>query len=303
MNGVYVGTSGWSYGSWRGPFYPGELRRGDELRHIASLLNSVEINASFYRLQKPETYRRWYAATPADFVFAVKGSQFITHAKKLRDVETPLANFLASGVLLLREKLGPIVWQFAENQKVNAERLEAFLALLPKDTEAAAALAASHDHRLDGRSWVETDRKRKLRHAIEVRGEALLVPEIVRIARAANVAIVVSHAGGWRMVDEPTASFVYVRLHGAPDTYGSKYDERALDLWAERIRAWTEGRRSADVSGITTRVLPRHQRRDVFVYFDNDRYAHAPDDAVRLARRFGIRSLDLTEHRERRRSA
>lgn len=302
MDGVYVGTSGWSYGSWRGPFYPGALRRGHELRHIASLLNSVEINASFYRLQKPDTYRSWYQATPADFVFAVKGSQFITHAKKLRDVETPLANFLASGILLLREKLGPIVWQFAENQRLNAERLEAFLSLLPRDTEAAADMATRHDHRLDGRSWVETDRKRKLRHAIEVRGESFLVPEIVRIARAANVAIVVSHAGGWRMVDEPTAGFVYVRLHGAPDTYGSKYDDDALELWAERIRVWNRGGRSADLEGITTRALPRHQRRDVFVYFDNDRHVHAPDDAVRLARRLGIRGTTI-EDSERRRTA
>lgn len=300
MDGVYIGTSGWSYEGWRGSFYPGELRRGHELRHIARILNSVEINASFYRLQKPDTYRRWYDETPEDFVFAVKGSQFITHAKKLRDVETPLANFLASGVLLLREKLGPIVWQFAENQRLSPERLDAFLTMLPRDTEAATELASRHDHRLDGRSWTETDRKRKLRHAIEVRGESLLVPEIVRIARAANVAIVVSHAGGWRAVDEPTASFVYVRLHGAPDTYGSRYDDRALDVWAARIRAWRAGRRSADLPGITERALPRHQRRDVFVYFDNDRYGHAPEDAVRLARKLGIRRVAVEEEKRRR---
>lgn len=288
MTRLYVGTSGWSYGSWRGRFYPGELRRGGELHYLARLMNSVEINASFYRLQSPASYRRWYDDTPSDFVFAVKGSQFITHAKKLREVETPLANFLASGILLLREKLGPIVWQFPESQRLNADRLAAFLTLLPQDTEAAAALAARHDSRLEGRSWTATDRKRRLRHAIEVRGESFLVPEVVRMARAANVAIVVSHAGGWRMVDEPTAGFVYVRLHGAPDTYGSKYDDAALASWARRIRAWSQGARSADVPGITARALPRHQRRDVYVYFDNDRYVHAPDDAVRLARRLGL---------------
>jgi uncharacterized protein YecE (DUF72 family) len=259
------------------------------LRHLAARLNSVEINASFYRLQTVDSYRRWYDDTPSDFVFAVKGSQFITHSRKLRDVATPLANFLASGVLLLREKLGPIVWQFAERQRLNAERLEEFLSLLPKDTDEAAALAASHDRRLSGRSWTATDRKRPLRHAIEVRGESFLVPEVVRIARAARVAIVVSHAGGWRMVDEPTAGFVYVRLHGAPDTYGSQYGDRALETWARRIERWVRAERSGEVPGITERALPRHQRRDVYVYFDNDRFAHAPDDAVRLARRLGIR--------------
>jgi uncharacterized protein YecE (DUF72 family) len=300
MTGLYVGTSGWSYGSWRGRFYPDGLRRGHELRYLAQRMNSVEINASFYRLQSPDSYRRWYDDTPPDFVFALKGSQFITHAKKLHDVETPLANFLASGILLLREKLGPIVWQFPENQRLDTDRFAAFLALLPKDTEAAADLAARHDSRLDLRSWTTTDRKRRLRHAIEVRGESFLVPEVVRMARAANVAIVVSHAGRWRMVDEPTAGFVYVRLHGAPDTYGSKYDDVALASWARRIRAWSQGGRSADVPGITARALPRHQRRDVYVYFDNDRYVHAPDDAVRLARRLGVGSAD--EH-ERRRTA
>jgi uncharacterized protein YecE (DUF72 family) len=284
MQGVYIGTSGWSYESWRGPFYPDGLRRGGELEHLARVLDSVEINAAFYRLQKPSDYRRWYEQTPAGFVFALKGSRFITHHKKLLDVGTPIANYFASGVLLLREKLGPIVWQFPERQRFDEGRLAAFLALLPRDTEAAARLAAQHDHRLNGRCWIETDRKRPIRHALEVRHESFVSPRFVRLARDAGVAIVVSHAGGWAMYDEPTAPFVYLRLHGAPDTYGSRYEDGELGDWARRIESWRRGERSRDIASITERALPRHRTRDVYVYFDNDRYVHAPNDAVRLRR-------------------
>jgi uncharacterized protein YecE (DUF72 family) len=287
MKGVYIGTSGWSYESWRGSFYPDTVRRGGELEYLATRLDSVEINAAFYRLQKPGDYRRWYEQTPPGFVFALKGSRFITHHKSLRDVATPVANYFASGVLLLREKLGPIVWQLPERHRFDEQQLAEFLALLPHDTEAAARLATQHDHRLNERSWTETDRRRPIRHALEVRHESFETAAFVRVARAAGVAVVVSHAGGWHMVDEPTAPFVYVRLHGAPDTYGSRYDDDALAAWAERIRAWRRGERSGDLPGITDRVLPRHRARDVYVYFDNDRFVHAPADAIRLARLLG----------------
>lgn len=284
MDGVYIGTSGWSYASWRGAFYPDDVRRGSELEYLAGVVDSVEINAAFYRLQKPSDYRRWYEQTPPGFIFALKGSRFITHNKKLLDVATPLANYFASGVLLLREKLGPVVWQFPERQRFDEERIAAFLALLPRDTEEAARLAARHDHRLDGRDWVETDRKRPIRHALEVRHESFASPRFVRLVRDAGVAICVSHAGGWAMIDEPTAPIIYVRLHGAPDTYGSRYEDDELAAWARRIRAWRRGERSGDIAGITERALPRQRARDVYVYFDNDRYVHAPKDAVRLRR-------------------
>jgi uncharacterized protein YecE (DUF72 family) len=131
-----------------------------------------------------------------------------------------------------------------------------------------------------------------------VRHESFETPAFVRLARAAGVAIVVSHAGGWRMLDEPTAAFVYARLHGAPDTYGSRYDDEELARWAQRIRAWRRGERSGDIPGITDRALPRHRSRDVYVYFDNDRFVHAPADAVRLAQ-----LLERVERRKERRSA
>jgi uncharacterized protein YecE (DUF72 family) len=247
----------------------------------------MEINGSFYSLLKPDTYRRWYEATPSGFVFAVKGSRFITHAKKLRDVETPLANFLASGILTLEEKLGPILWQLPQDFALEPDRLDAFLGLLPHDTEGAARLAAKHDRRVEGRSCTRTGRRRRLRHALEVRREDSLTPETARIARRHGTALVVSDAADWPRREELTAGWVYVRLHGSKRTYASRYRDEELDRWAHRIREWRRGRQPGDATTLTGRKPPPRKERDVYVYFDNDDRAHAPKDALRLAERLG----------------
>src|SRR3989440_4257557 len=176
---IRIGISGWRYGGWRGSFYPRELRQKDELSYASRHVDTIEINGTHYSLQRPEFFERWYAETPADFFFAVKGSRFITHMKQLRDIETPLANFFASGVLRLEEKLGPFLWQFSPRFRFDGERLEHFLSQLPRDTETAAALAARHDHRLSGRAWTQTQQKRELRHAIEIRHPSFLDPAFV----------------------------------------------------------------------------------------------------------------------------
>src|SRR6266516_2848986 len=142
---VRIGISGWRYAGWRGKFYPKGLPQRRELEFASGAFNSVEINGSFYSLQLPSSYQRWYAATPEDFLFAVKGGRFITHLKRLKDVETPLANFFASGVLLLGEKLGPILWQLPPNFRYDRKRLDAFFRLLPRDSATAAVLARQHD--------------------------------------------------------------------------------------------------------------------------------------------------------------
>jgi uncharacterized protein YecE (DUF72 family) len=282
---VRIGTSGWIYRGWRGTFYPPGLPQRRVLAYLATQFNSVEVNASFYSLQRPTTYRSWYEQTPSDFVFSVKGSRFITHNKKLADVEVPLANFFASGLLLLREKLGPIVWQLPGTARFDAGRLAAFFELLPRDTRAAARLARRHDARVDGRSWTKPGPTRRIRHALEVRGEHFFVPELVRLARRHDVALVVSDAAGWPRVEELTAGFVYVRLHGAERTYASAYDERALDAWAARLDCWRRGAEPRDARRITKRSPPRRAARDVYVYFDNDFEANAPHDARHLASR------------------
>ena len=152
-----IGISGWTYGPWRGVFYPKGLAQHRELEFASRQHNSIEINGSFYSLQRPSSYERWYAETPADFVFSVKGPRFITHMKKLRDVEVPLANFFGSGVLALREKLGPILWQFPPNFGWNEERFRNFFEMLPPDTKAAAQIAKGHDAKLKHGSLTKTD--------------------------------------------------------------------------------------------------------------------------------------------------
>src|SRR5690349_1355949 len=134
---IRIGISGWTYAPWRGKFYPEGLPHARELAFASRAFNSIEINGTFYSLQRPESFARWFDATPEGFLFAVKGPRFITHMKRLKDVETPLANFLASGVLRLGPKLGPILWQLPERQRFELRRLEDFFALLPRDTEAA----------------------------------------------------------------------------------------------------------------------------------------------------------------------
>lgn len=284
---IYVGTSGWSYGGWQGRFYPEDLPKKRQLEYISQRFNSVEINGSFYGLLRPDTYRGYYDRTRPGFVFAVKGSRFITHNKKLKDVETALANFFASGVLLLNDKLGPFVWQLGRRFKFDQERVASFFQLLPRDTEAAAQLARRHDHRLSGRSWTNTDRKRPVRHVLEARNESFFVPELVRLARRHQVAIAVSDAADWRCVEEITAGFVYLRLHGHERTYASSY-QTELDWWADRIRAWAAGKQPQDARRITYRSPPRRRGRDVYVYFDNDQQAYAPVDGAALQEHLNI---------------
>lgn len=285
---IRIGVSGWSYDSWRrGAFYPVELPRRRELAWLCRRLSSLEINGSFYGLIAPHTWEGYREAAPAGFVFAVKGSRFITHDKKLRDAATPLANFFASGLLRLEDKLGPILWQLPA-APWRVERVADFLALLPRDHRSARRLARRHDARLRGRASLAVHRNRRLRHVLEVRHQAMLGAPLVRACRDHGVALAFSHSGDWPLVEELTAGFAYLRLHGAPHTYASRYGVGALDAWAERIRRWSRGGEPADAARITDRAPPRRRSRDVYVYFDNDQGAHAPRDAQRLMRRLGL---------------
>lgn len=270
---VRIGISGWRYAGWRGVFYPKGLPQRRELEYVAERMPTVEINGSFYSLQRPESYRAWAAQTPEGFVFAVKGGRFITHMKKLRDVEVPLANFLASGPLALEERLGPMLWQLPPNLGFDVDRVAAFCDLLPRSTVAAAHVAEQHDERLDGRAWTTTAADRPLRHAIEVRHASFASPEFPELLREKGIGLVVADtAGTWPLLEDVTADFVYVRLHGDVELYVSGYSAEALDSWAAKVRRWAE------------------PGRDVYVYFDNDAKVHAPFDALALAERLG----DLT---------
>jgi uncharacterized protein YecE (DUF72 family) len=284
-----VGISGWTYGPWRGVFYPKGLPHHRELAHASRQFNSIEINGTFYSLQRPSSFAKWYAETPDGFVFSVKGGRFITHMKKLVNVETALANFFASGVLLLKEKLGPILWQLPPMLKFDPDRLANFFDQLPRDTTAAAKLAARHDDRLKGRSHVETDRKRPIRYALEVRHPTFKTPEFVALLRRHRVALVLADtAGKWPYMEDVTADFVYARLHGDTELYASGYSDSALDWWAERLRLWREGCEPQAGERASDRAARKCAARDVFVYFDNDAKVRAPFDASGLATRLGV---------------
>lgn len=283
-----IGISGWTYAGWRGDFYPPGLGAKRELGYASSRLNSIEINGSFYSLQRPESYRRWYEQTPPGFAFAVKGSRFITHNKKLGGVDAALANFLASGLLRLEEKLGPLLWQLSPRLRFDEERVARFFELLPTDTGAAAGLARGHDYRVEGRSWTEAPRRRRIRHAVEPRHESFFTEPFVKLCRRHGIAIVFSDSASWPATEEVTADFVYLRLHGSQVTYASRYSDEALDRYADRIRRWQAGGQPEDADRCTSLPLPRRRSRDAYVYFDNDAKVHAPRDAARLAERLGV---------------
>lgn len=278
---IRIGISGWTYKPWRGQFYPEGLAQKRELAHASRVFSSIEINGTFYGLQRPDAFARWVEETPDNFVFAVKGSRYLTHLLKLREPEKPLANFLASGVLKLGPKLGPILWQFPPTFRFDPDRLEPFLALLPRDTGAAARLARKHDTRLKGRAWTRIDAVRPLRHAVEIRHGSFRDPAFVKLLRRYGAALVCADTVKWPLLMDLTADFVYCRLHGSEELYKSRYSPAQIAQWADRAVAWATGRPMTD----GTFVVPpgrRTKRRDVFVYFDNTDKLMAPDNAREL---------------------
>lgn len=284
---IRIGISGWTYAPWRGRFYPEGLPQKQELSYAAGQFPSIEVNGTFYGLQRPTSFARWRDATPDDFVFAIKGSRYITHMRRLRDIETPLANFMASGLLRLGPKLGPILWQFPPRMRFDAGLFRDFLALLPQDTHQATTLARRHDERMADRSWLRSDVEQPLRHAVEIRNESFRNAEFIELLRQYNTALVCADTVEWPCLMDLTTDFVYCRLHGSEQLYVSGYDGPALDRWAHRIEIWAEGGEPDDAERVLAPTKPRKQGRDVFVYFDNDAKVRAPVDAAALIERLG----------------
>lgn len=274
-----IGISGWRYPPWRGVFYPDKLPQRLELTFASRALSSIELNGSFYALQKPGSYAEWFAHTPEDFVFSIKAPKFITHVQRLRDVEAPIANFIASGLFALKHKLGPILWQFPPSMRFDAPLFEDFLAQLPHDTDAASKIAHKRDPFMAERELLSNDARRPMRHAVEIRNQSFVEDAgtfIDMLSRYEVALVVADTAGKWPFMQELTTDFMYLRLHGDKELYASGYTDEALEKWAERIDAW------------------RSDGRDIHCYFDNDIKVHAPFDAARLAKRLGLAS-NLTD--------
>jgi uncharacterized protein YecE (DUF72 family) len=290
MATIRIGISGWRYQPWRGSFYPAFLPQRCELAYASRVLPIIEINGSFYSLQRPESYARWYAETPPNFIFSVKAPRYITHMRRLREIEEPVANFFASGIFNLQEKLGPILWQFPPNFRYDRERMEPFLELLPHDTQAASVVARKRSAWMKGRTRLTLEAKRELRHAIEVRHDSFLNPSFIELLRDHDVALVIAEtARRWPMTHDITADFVYMRLHGDKELYRSGYGDKALERWAHRIRAWSRGAEPGDAHKILQKKPPAAKSRDVYCFFDNtDVKLRAPFDAQTLMRKLGL---------------
>ena len=283
---IRIGISGWTYSPWRGRFYPERLRQSQELAYAASRFPSLEINGTFYGLQKPRVFDRWASETPDNFIFAVKGPRFITHVKRLKDVEAPLANFFASGPLRLGSKLGPILWQFPASLALDIERMRTFLALLPKDTDAAADLARRHDDHISDPDETRPD-KQPLRHALEIRHDSFCQPAFIDLLREQDVTLVCADTVEWPRLMDVTSDFVYCRLHGSRDLYRSGYDKPERQRWARRIAAWAGGEPMDDGEFISDVRAPDRPR-DVFLFFDNTDGFRAPDDALAMMRELDV---------------
>jgi uncharacterized protein YecE (DUF72 family) len=285
MAEIRVGISGWTYAPWRGKFFPPGLPQKHELAYASRRFNAIEINGTFYSLQRPSSFRSWREQTPDNFVFALKGGRYITHMRRLNDPKTAMANFFASGVLELGEKLGPILWQFPASMPFNEDRFRAFFDLLPRDTRELSKLARQHDDRLAGRAALEHDANRPVRHAVEFRHESFLTDRFTDLLREHNIALVVADvAGKFPTAEDVTADWVYARLHGSRKLYSSGYRPKEIDAWADKVRAWHAGSEPADARRIGRTSPKAKGGRDVFVFFDNtDEKLRAPIDARRLA--------------------
>jgi uncharacterized protein YecE (DUF72 family) len=282
---IRVGISGWRYPPWRGTFYPDGLPQRRELEYASRHVSTIEINGSFYSLQRPELYARWRDETPDDFLFSVKAPRYITHMLRLRDCDAALANFLASGIANLGAKLGPILWQLPPTFRFDRALLDDFLSMLPRDTDQASAIARRRNEKVKGRARLAYGDCRPMRHALEIRHETFVDEAFIDLLRRQRVALVVADtAGKWPLAEDLTADFVYARLHGDEVLYVSGYSDVALDAWAARFIAWSEGGAPNDARCIARIPSAPCAGRDVFCYFDNDAKVMAPRDAQAITR-------------------
>jgi len=264
---IRVGIGGWTYEPWRGVFYPDGLAQKRELEYASGRLTSIEINGTYYGAQKPESFARWREETPEGFVFSVKGPRFTTNRRVLAEAGPSIERFFASGVLQLKDKLGPVNWQFLPTKKFDPDDFAAFLKLLPT--------------RLEGRD---------IRHVVEVRHASFRVPEFVGLLRDRGIATVLTDAESYPQIPDVTARFVYARLQRASQAVESGYPAAALEAWARRTRIWASGGTPDDLDLIAEPEARPPKSRDVFVYMINGFKPRAPAAAMALIERLPAKS-------------
>lgn len=257
---IRVGIGGWTYEPWRGTFYPGDLVQKRELEYASRAVTAIEINATYHRLQKPESFAQWAKVVPDDFVFAVKGSRYVTNRKLLAEAGESVGKFFEQGVTELGDKLGPILWQFMATKKFRAADFGAFLALLP---EKHAGLT--------------------LRHAVQVRNDSFHVPEFVALCREHGVAICYADSDEYPAIADLTADFAYARIENAREDHVAGFTPATLDRWAEAARTWAAG---DGPDGLPTFGDPAPARaRATFLFMINGAKVRAPAAAQAVIER------------------
>jgi uncharacterized protein YecE (DUF72 family) len=263
---IRVGIGGWTFAPWRGRFYPEDLTQKRELEYASRQLTTIEINGTFYGSQKPESFAKWHDETPDDFVFSLKAPRFATHRRVLAEAGESIERFVASGLLELKDKLGPINWQFAPTKQFDEADFDAFLALLPK---AAGG--------------------RALRHAVEVRHASFRNEAFVALARKHGVAIVMAGDSKYLQIADVTAPFVYARIMGTSDAFERGYDDAALDLWTQRMQTWSSGGLPAGLETVAKAAAGApaagKSPRDVFLYVISGYKEHNPAAGISLIER------------------
>jgi uncharacterized protein YecE (DUF72 family) len=258
---IRIGIGGWTYEPWRGTFYPEKLTQKRELEYASRKLNSIEINGTYYGLQKPASFVKWRDETPEDFVFALKGTRFITNRRVLAEAGDSINAFFDSGVTELGPKLGPINWQFPPFKKFDPEDFEAFLQLLPKNADGVT-----------------------LRHAVEVRHESFRSPAFIALVRKYGVAVIIAADSEYPQIADVTAPFVYLRIMGTSEKEALGYSAKTLDLWAKRAREWAAGG-APDGMKTVGEHSPEKAGRDVYLYVISGFKERNPAAAMALAER------------------
>ena len=259
---IRIGIGGWTFEPWRGVFYPDDLVQKNELAYASRHLTAIEINGTYYGSQKPETWRKWAAEVPDDFVFSVKGSRFTTNRKILAQAGESIGRFFDQGILELGPKLGPVLWQFANTKKFDETDFAAFLDLLPRE--------------LGGL---------KLRHCVEVRHDSFRTPAFAALLRKYDIPVVFADHSAYPALADVTGDFVYARLQTGSDQIETAYSDADLDAWASRLITWAEGDRPADLACADPAHAPAKTPRDVFAFIIHEGKVRAPSGAMALIER------------------
>lgn len=258
---IRIGIGGWVFEPWRGTFYPDKLSQKRELEYAAGKLTSIEINGTYYGSQKPESFAKWHAETPDDFVFALKGSRYCTNRRVLAEAGPSVEKFLTSGITELKDKLGPINWQFMATKRFEPEDFEAFLKLLPKSLDGIA-----------------------LKHAVEVRHDSFRSPDFLALLRDYGVAVITSADSDYTQIADVTAPFVYARIMGTKEAEPKGYSGADLDAWAKRARIWAQGGVPGDLAAVVPAGAEKAPR-DVFLYVISGDKVRNPAAAMALIER------------------